>query len=56
VLGRAVMQCLTIDARGRALDGDLAQEIADKFRGAVSDAYTAGRRQILDVANAAVAV
>ena len=49
-LGRAVMQRLTLDARGRALDGGLVQEIADSFRNAISDAYMTGRRQIEEVA------
>jgi hypothetical protein len=49
VLGRVLMQRLTIDARGRKLDGGLAQEIADRFRGAIFDAYATGQKELSDL-------
>jgi hypothetical protein len=52
VLGRALMQRLTIDARGRVLDKTLVQEIAGKFRSAVSEAYDAGQKGLLAAATA----
>ena len=50
VLGRAVVQKITVDARGRKLDDRLVTEIAEGFRDKVVEAYRQGRQLILDQA------
>ncbi len=50
VLGRAVVQKITVDARGRKLDDRLVAEIAEGFRDKVVEAYRQGRQLILDQA------
>ena len=50
VLGRAIVQKISVDATGRQLDDALVTEIAVGFRTKVVEAYRQGRQQILDVA------
>jgi hypothetical protein len=52
VLGRAVVQKITVNARGRKLDDRLVAEIAEGFRDKVVEAYRQGRQLILDQAAA----
>jgi hypothetical protein len=52
VLGRAVVQKITVDARGRQLDDKLVAQIAEGFRDKVVDAYRQGRQLIREQAAA----
>jgi hypothetical protein len=45
-LARIKLKALTIDAAGRPLDGDLAIEVAGRFRDAVQQAFTAGTQRL----------